>query len=139
MEQRTLTAAYKFYCGKVLEGAHGAEADNDATYEVFQAQMERYLGQDVTDASGRQLGKIENDMGAIHNLVASNMVDLAGRFVFDKNGVEVFNFGKHKGKAVSEVLQKERGYYDWMMKGDFPLDTKRKLTAIKLKNFQFGS
>lgn len=136
MEQRTLTAAYKFYCGKELVGAHGADADNDATYEVFQAQIERYLGKEVTDASGRQLGRIENDMGAIHNLVASNMVDLAGRFVFDKNGVEVFNFGKHKGQSVAEVLQKERGYYDWMMKGDFPLDTKRKLTAIKLKNFK---
>jgi DNA polymerase-3 subunit epsilon len=136
MEQRTLTAAYKFYCGKVLEGAHGAEADNDATYEVFKAQLERYQGQDVVDAAGNELGKIENDMASIHNLVASNMVDLAGRFVFNKEGVEVFNFGKHKGTPVAEVLQKERGYYDWMMKGDFPLDTKRKLTQMKLKNFQ---
>lgn len=138
MEQRTLTAAYKFYCGKELVGAHGAEADNDATFEVFKAQIERYQGQDVVDASGNELGKIENDMGAIHNLVASNMVDLAGRFVFNKDGVEVFNFGKHKGVPVSEVLKRERGYYDWMMNGDFPLDTKRKLTAIKLKSFQFG-
>lgn len=136
MEQRTLTAAYKFYCGKVLEGAHGAEADNDATYEVFKAQLERYQGQEVIDASGRQLGKIENDMGAIHNLIASNMVDLAGRFVLNKEGIEVFNFGKHKGQPVAEVLKKERGYYDWMMNGDFPLDTKRKLTQMKLKSFQ---
>lgn len=138
MEQRTLTAAYKFYCGKTLEGAHGAEADNNATYEVFKAQIERYAGQEVTDASGRQLGKIQNDMAAIHHLVASNMVDLAGRIVLNDKGVEVFNFGKHKGRPVTEVLDKERGYYDWMMNGDFPLDTKRKLTQIKLKNFQMG-
>lgn len=136
MEQRTLTAAYKFYCGKKLEGAHGAEADNDATYEVFKAQIERYNGEEVTDASGRKLGKIENDMAAIHNLVASNMVDLAGRIVLNDKGEEVFNFGKHKGKPVAEVLNRERGYYDWMMQGDFPLDTKRKLTQIKLKGFQ---
>lgn len=138
MEQRTLTAAYKFYCGKKLEGAHGAEADNDATYEVFKAQIERYKGQDVTDASGRELGKIENDMNAIHQLVASNMVDLAGRIVLNDKNVEVFNFGKHKGKSVGEVFKREPGYYDWMMQGDFPLDTKRKLTQIKLKGFQMG-
>ena len=136
MEQRTLTAAYKFYCGKELEGAHGAEADNDATYEVFKAQIEMYLGQPVTDASGRDLGKIENDMAAIHHLVASNMVDLAGRIVLNDNNEEVFNFGKHKGRPVADVFKKEPGYYDWMMQGDFPLDTKRKLTKIKLRGFQ---
>lgn len=136
MEQRTLTAAYKFYCGKELKGAHGAEADNDATYEVFKAQMEMYLGQSVTDASGRDLGKIENDMGAIHHLVASNMVDLAGRIVLNDNNEEVFNFGKHKGRSVADVFKKEPGYYDWMMQGDFPLDTKRKITKIKLRGFQ---
>ncbi|KYG72534.1 MULTISPECIES: 3'-5' exonuclease [Roseivirga] len=136
MEQRTLTAAYKFYCGKELEGAHGAEADNDATYEVFKAQIEKYNGQAVTDASGRDLGKIENNMASIHHLVASNMVDLAGRMVFNDKGVEVFNFGKNKGKPVADVLKREPGYYDWMMQGDFPLDTKRKLTQIKLRGFQ---
>lgn len=138
MEQRTLSAAYRFYCDKELEGAHGAEADNDATYEVFKAQIERYKDQPVTDASGRDLGVIKNDMAAIHHLVASNMVDLAGRMVFNDKNVEVFNFGKHKGRPVADVLKREPGYYDWMMQGDFPLDTKRKLTQIKLRGFQMG-
>ncbi len=138
MEKRTLTAAYKFYCNKELEGAHGALADTQATLEVLKAQIERYNGQDVIDNSGKVIGKIENDMASIHQLVSSNMVDLAGRIVFNNKGIEVFNFGKHKGKPVAEVLQKERGYYDWMMQGDFPLDTKRKLTQIKLKSFNMG-
>ncbi|NVJ46170.1 MAG: 3'-5' exonuclease [Cytophagia bacterium] len=138
MEQRTLSAAYQFYCNKELEGAHGAEADNDATFEVFKAQIERYMDQPVTDASGRDLGVIKNDMAAIHHLVASNMVDLAGRMVFNDKNVEVFNFGKHKGRPVADVLKREPGYYDWMMQGDFPLDTKRKLTQIKLRGFQMG-
>jgi len=138
MEKRTLTAAYKFYCDKNLEGAHGAEADTMATYEVFMSQIERYQGQDVLDMQGNVVSRIENDMNSIHKLVSSNMVDLAGRLVLNDKGVEVFNFGKHKGKPVAEVFKKESGYYDWMMKGDFPLDTKRKLTQIKLKNFQLG-
>lgn len=138
MEKRTLTAAYKFYCDKDLEGAHGAEADTLATYEVFKAQLERYDGQEVTDISGNVVSKIENDMGAIHQLVASNMVDLAGRLQLNDKGVEVFNFGKHKGRPVAEVFKREPGYYDWMMQGDFPLDTKRKLTQIKLKGFRLG-
>ena len=138
MEKRTLTAAYKFYCDKDLEGAHGAEADTVATYEVLKAQIERYRGQEVTDIGGNVLTTLENDMASIHQLVASNMVDLAGRLVLNDKGVEVFNFGKHKGKPVSQVFKKEPGYYDWMMNGDFPLDTKRKLTQIKLKGFQLG-
>jgi DNA polymerase-3 subunit epsilon len=138
MEKRTLTAAYKFYCDKDLEGAHGAEADTIATYEVFQSQLERYEGQEALDMGGNVLTTIQNDMASIHQLVASNMVDLAGRFVLNDKGVEVFNFGKHKGKPVADVLKKERGYYDWMMQGDFPLDTKRKLTQIKLRDFQMG-
>lgn len=139
MEKRNLTSAYKFYCQKELVGAHGALVDTEATLEVFKSQIERYDGLEVTDLSGNSIGKIENDMASIHALVASNMVDLAGRFVFNEKGIEVFNFGKHKGKAVTEVLNSERGYYDWMMKGDFPLDTKRRLTQIKLKNFKMGS
>ena len=138
MEKRTLSAAYKFYCDKELIGAHGAEADNDATYEVFKSQIEKYNGQEATDTSGNAIGKIENDMASIHNLVASNMVDLAGRLVLNDKGIEVFNFGKHKGKPVADVFKREPGYYDWMMQGDFPLDTKRKLTQIKLRNFQLG-
>ena len=134
MEKRTLTAAYQFYCNKTLEGAHGAEADTMATYEVLKAQITRYEGQNVTDIVGNVVSKIENDMDSLHKLVSSNMIDLAGRLVLNDKGVEVFNFGKHKGKAVSELFKKEPSYYEWMMQGDFPLDTKRKLTQIKLKS-----
>ena len=136
MEKRTLTAAYQFYCNKTLEGAHGAEADTMATYEVLLAQIARYEGQNATDMAGNVVSKIENDMNSIHTLVSSNMVDLAGRLVLNDKGVEIFNFGKHKGKAVSELFKKEPSYYDWMMQGDFPLDTKRKLTQIKLKSLK---
>lgn len=135
MEKRNLSSALKFYCNKTLEGAHSAEADTLATYEVLKSQIERYDGQEVTDLLGTKLGIIENDMGTLHALTNSNMVDLAGRMVFNKDGEEVFNFGKNKGKLVSQILKKEPGFYDWMMKGDFPLDTKRKLTEIKLRAF----
>ena len=117
MEQRTLSAAYKFYCNKVLEGAHGAEVDATATYEVLEAQIERYpvLGntiESITKAIGEEV-----------------IVDFARRFIME-NGVEIFNFGKFKGRAVSDVLRAEPQYYDWMMKGDFPMHTKQKLTEI---------
>jgi len=117
MEQRTLSAAYRFYCNKTLDGAHSAEVDATATYEILEAQTERYpnLGHTVdtiTKAIGEEL-----------------IVDFARRFVME-NGVEVFNFGKFKGKPVSEVLRAEPQYYDWMMKGDFPMHTKQKLTEI---------
>ncbi|PIB34759.1 DNA polymerase III subunit epsilon [Reichenbachiella sp. 5M10] len=135
MEKRTLTAAYKFYCDQDLEGAHGAEADTLATAAVIKAQVERYQGQEAVDALGNKIGKIENSVDSLHNISASKMVDLAGRFVFNDQGVEVFNFGKHKNKPVEDILKAESGYYDWMMKGDFPLDTKRKLTQIKLRGF----
>lgn len=135
MEKRTLSAAYKFYCNKTLEGAHSAEVDTLATYEVLKAQVEKYEGQEAVDPLGKPLGTVTNDMGALHDLTSSNMVDLAGRIVKNNDGVEVFNFGKHRLKPVEEVLRREPGYYDWMMKGDFPLDTKRKLTQIKLRGF----
>jgi DNA polymerase III subunit epsilon len=117
MEQRTLGAAYKFYCSKVLEGAHGAEVDATATYEILEAQVERYpaLGNTV-DAILKSIGE-------------EVIVDFARRFVME-NGVEVFNFGKFKGRAVADVLRSEPQYYDWMMKGDFPQHTKQKLTEI---------
>ena len=139
MEKRTLTAAYKFYCGKELEGAHGAEADTLATFEVLKAQVEKYDGQDVVDNLGKKLGTISNDMAHLHNITSSNMVDLAGRIIKNGEGVEVFNFGKHRLKPVEDIFAKEPGYYDWMMKGDFPLDTKKKLTAIKLRGFNNGN
>lgn len=117
MEQRTLGAAYKFYCNKVLEGAHSAEVDATATWEVLEAQVERYpLIGDTVESIVKFTGE-------------DDIVDFARRFVKEK-GIEVFNFGKHKGKPVTQVLKEEPQYYDWMMKGDFPLDTKQKLTEI---------
>ena len=135
MEKRNLSAAYKFYCGKSLENAHSAEADTIASYEVFKAQMERYEGEEAEDLEGNKLGVIQNEMKKIHNLLNEKMVDLAGRFIFNENGEECFNFGKHKGKTIENVLKEEPSYYDWMMKGDFPLDTKRKFTQVKLRSF----
>lgn len=135
MEKRTLSAAYKFYCGKELVDAHSAEADTLATLEVLDAQVQKYEGELLKDLKGNAIGTIENSVDTIHKLTTDNMVDLAGRFVFNSDNVEVFNFGKHKGKPVEEVLKKEPGYYDWMMKGDFPHDTKRRLTQIKLRSF----
>ncbi len=135
MEKRNLSAAYKFYCGKVLENAHSAEADTLATYEVFKAQVQRYEGEEVEDLQGNKIGVLENDMKKIHGLINERMVDLAGRFIFNDEGQEVFNFGKLKGKTIEQVLVEEPGYYDWMMKGDFPLDTKRKFTQVKLRSF----
>ncbi|MFC0776113.1 exonuclease domain-containing protein [Terrimonas alba] len=117
MEQRTLGAAYKFYCNKTLEGAHSAEADASATYEILEAQTQRYPALGNT---------VESIIKAIGEDV---IVDFARRFVME-NGVEVFNFGKFKGRAVSDVLKTEPQYYDWMMKGDFPQHTKQKLTEI---------
>ncbi len=117
MEQRTLSAAYKFYCSKDLVGAHGAEADAVATLEVLEAQILKY----------EQLG---NTVDSILRFTGDDLiVDLSRRFVME-NGVETFNFGKFKGRAVAEVLKSEPQYYDWMMKGDFTLHTKKKLTEI---------
>lgn len=117
MEQRTLSAAYKFYCSKNLEAAHSAEADAVATLDVLYAQIEKYP----------QLGtSIDSILTCIGE---DNIVDFARRMVME-NGVEVFNFGKHKGRGVADVLKAEPQYYDWMMKGDFPMHTKQKLTEI---------
>lgn len=117
MEQRTLSAAYKFYCNKNLEDAHSAEADASATWDILQAQLDKYpqLGNTV-DSILKVLGE-------------ENLVDFARRMIME-NGVEVFNFGKHKGRSVADVLRAEPQYYDWMMKGDFPMHTKQKLTEI---------
>lgn len=138
MEKRTLAAAYNFYCGKTLENAHSAEADTLATFEILKKQVERYENQEVEDIGGKIIGRIENDMQALHSLTVNNMVDLAGRIVMNNNGEEIFNFGKHKGKRVIDVFEEEPAYYDWMIKNDFPLDTKRRLTEIKLKKFNMG-
>lgn len=135
MEPRNLSAAYKFYCGKNLEGAHSAEADTLATLEILDAQVRRYDGVTITDEKGREIQPVRNDMDALHEITAARLVDFAQRMKFDPDGRELFNFGKHSGKPVVEVLKAEPSYYDWMMKGDFPLDTKRKLTEIKLREF----
>ncbi len=132
MEKRNLSAAFKFYCGKDMTDAHSAEADTQATMEVLFAQIERYENQEVTDGLGKKVGVIENNMDVLHKLTASNLVDLAGRIFKNEKDEAVFNFGKHKGKAVLQVLKDEPSFYEWMMKGDFPLDTKRRLTEIKL-------
>ena len=117
MEKRTLGAAYKFYCEKELTDAHSAEADASATWEILQAQLTRY------EHLGNTVETVLQFTGE------EKFVDFARRFVFD-NDKEVFNFGKHKGRCVAEVLKAEPQYYDWMMKGDFPLHTKQKLTEI---------
>ena len=122
LEQRTLSAAYKFYCDKNLEDAHTAEADTRATYEVLKAQLDRYA--DV----------LENDINFLSNYSCySRNVDFAGRIVYNDQDVEVFNFGKYKGVPVKEVLQKDPGYYSWIMQGDFTLNTKNVLTKIRLR------
>jgi DNA polymerase-3 subunit epsilon len=125
-EQRTLSAAYKFYCDKELEDAHSAAADIFATYEVLLAQLDRYpdLGNEIETLSEFSYHK--------------KNADLVGRIVFDEHGREVFNFGKYNGKPVEEVLAKDQGYYGWMMNADFPLYTKKILTEIKLRSSLFG-
>jgi DNA polymerase III subunit epsilon len=136
MEKRTLSAAFKFYCDKEITDAHSAEADTQATLEVLYAQITRYENQEVTDGLGKKIGVIQNDMEALHKLTASNLVDLAGRMVRNEKDEVIFNFGKHKGKVATQVLKDEPSFYDWMMKGDFPLDTKRRLTEIKLSGLK---
>ena len=135
MEPRTLGAAYKFYCNKDLENAHSAEADTLATYHILKAQIARYADKQVKDAEGKVSVPIKNDMQVLHDFSVGNMVDLAGRMVMSDKGDELFNFGKYKGMKVKDTLLKDPMYYDWIMKGDFPQDTKKKLTQIKLKNF----
>ncbi len=121
MEQRTLSAAYKFYCGRTLEDAHTAEADTRATYEVLMAQLDRYP-------------ELQNDMAFLAEISSYNRnVDFAGRMVYDDKGVEVFNFGKYKGESVSEVLKRDPGYYGWILNSDFMLNTKAMLTKIRLR------
>lgn len=123
MEQRTLSAAYKFYCNKTLENAHTAAADTMATYEVLQAQLDRYP-------------ELQNDIAFLSDFSSyNNNVDFAGRMIYNDKKEEVFNFGKFKGRLVEDVLKNEPGYYAWMMNSDFPLNTKQKLTEIKLRNF----
>ena len=131
MEQRTLKAAYQFYCNKEIVNAHSAEADTRATMEVLIAQIARYEKQEWEDKKGNRSFPVVNDVEALHQFTNLNSpVDFAARMVYNEQGEEVFNFGKHKGKPVEEVFRIEPSYYSWMMQGDFPLYTKRKLEEI---------
>ncbi|MBU1012891.1 MAG: ribonuclease H-like domain-containing protein [Bacteroidetes bacterium] len=140
MEQRTLKAAYKFYCGKDLIGAHGAEADTKATYEILVAQLEKYQNAEFEDKDGSISVPVKNDIHTLHEFSKQkNNADLVGHLIFDEHNIELFNFGKHKGKSVEDIFKQEPSYYDWMMKSDFPLSTKNVITAIKLRGFNQGS
>lgn len=120
-EQRTLSAAYQFYCGKNLEDAHTALADTRATYEVLKAQLDKYPD-------------LQNDIKFLSDYSSfTKNVDFAGRMVYDDNGAEVFNFGKYKGQLVKDVLAKDPGYYSWILNSDFTLNTKAALTRILLR------
>jgi DNA polymerase-3 subunit epsilon len=125
-EQRTLSAAYQFYCSKELVDAHSSKADTKATFEVLKAQLDKYPD-------------LENDVEKLADFSSfNNIVDFAGRIIYDENGIEIFNFGKHKGKPVEAVFKEEPSYYSWMINGDFPLYTKKILTEIKLRSFGKG-
>lgn len=123
MEPRNLSAAYKFYCEKSLENAHSAKADTEATWEILKAQLERYE-------------TLEKNIEFLHKFSGqSNFADLAGRMVYNEHGDVLFNFGKHKGKKVKDVLKQEPGYYDWIQNNDFAFQTKKVLTRIRLESF----
>ena len=120
-EERTLAAALKFYTGSSLENAHTAEADTNATYEILKAQLERYPD-------------LDNDMKTLSEFTTRKKIaDFAGMIAFDKNNEEIFTFGKHKSKKVNDILESEPGYFSWIQNADFPLYTKKVLTAIKLR------
>ncbi len=122
-EQRTLSAAYQFYCKKTLENAHSAEADTKATYEILKSQLDRY-------------SDLENDMDFLSKYTSYNRnVDFAGRIIYNDKDEEIFNFGKYKGQKVEDVFSKDLGYYGWILNSDFPLYTKKVLTNIKLRGF----
>ena len=121
-EQRTLVAAYRFYCDKDLTAAHSAEADSMATYEVLKAQLDRYPD-------------LENDIDYLSKYTEQNRcADYAGRILYDKDGAEIFGFGKYKGRRVADVFREEPSYYAWMMNGDFPKYTKKVITEIRLRD-----
>lgn len=132
MEQRTLVAAYKFYCGKELDGAHSADADTRATYEVLKAQLDRYKDVPFVERDGRTCCPVVNDIEALSRFTCNaQWADLVGHIGYDKAHREVFNFGKHKGKALEQIFQQEPAYYDWMMKADFPLSTKQVVQQVQ--------
>ncbi|ASF43194.1 3'-5' exonuclease [Capnocytophaga endodontalis] len=121
MEQRTLSAAYKFYCGKDLIDAHTASADTNATYEILKAQLDRY-------------DSLENNIKKLSEFTYRKQIaDFAGFIGYNDKGEEIFTFGKHKGKRVEDIFDEEPGYFGWLLGANFPLYTKKILTAIKLR------
>ncbi len=137
MEQRTLTAASRFYLKKELINAHSAEADVIATYEILKAQLDKYEESEFTDKSGNISKPVVNDMEALHSFSAHHKnADLMGQIIFNKDGKETFNFGKHRGRTVEDVFTSEPSYYNWMQNADFPLYTKKLLTNIKFRMMQ---
>ena len=140
MEQRTLVAAYKFYCQKDLTNAHSAEADTTATYEILEAMLDKYEGAEFVDKKGNVSQPVVNDVKALSEFSTVNRnVDLIGHIVYNEDDDEVFNFGKNKGRLVADVFKKEPSYYDWMMKGQFPEYTKKVITKIKLRSASQGN
>ena len=134
MEPRTLKGAYRYFCHAELEGAHGAMADTKATYDVLRAMLDKYEGVGYEDAKGNVSQGPVNDMDQLAEFSAHHRnADLSGQIIFDDEGKEVFLFGKHKGKRVEDVFRIEPTYYSWMMNNDFPLYTKKVITAIKLR------
>ncbi|MDZ7776894.1 MAG: 3'-5' exonuclease [Bacteroidales bacterium] len=139
MEQRTLHAAYQFYCDKDLTEAHSAEADTLATYEVLKAQLQKYEETPFIDKEGNKSFPVKNNVEQLHEFSHYHKnADLVGQIIFDEEGKEVFNFGKHKGRRVEDVFRKTPSYYDWMMNADFPRSTKKLITAIKMREFNQG-
>jgi DNA polymerase-3 subunit epsilon len=133
MEQRTLKAAVKFFLNKDLENAHSAEADVMGTFEVLEAQLDKYANTEFTDRDGEISKPVVNDMEALAKFSTHHKnADLMGQIIFNQEGLETFNFGKHRGKTVKEIFLNDPSYYSWMMKADFPLYTKKILTRIKL-------
>jgi DNA polymerase III subunit epsilon len=140
MEQRTLSAAYKFYCGKDLINAHSAEADTLATLEILKAQIERYENTEYTDKEGKRSTPVINDIKALHEFsVVHPFADLVGHLIYNEKGEEVFNFGKNKGKIAADIFRSEPSYFSWMMNADFPESTKKIIMAIKMREVLGGA
>ncbi|MEI6455973.1 MAG: 3'-5' exonuclease [bacterium] len=136
MEPRNLSAAYKFYCNKELVNAHSAESDTIATFEILKSQLDRYKGIPYKERRGKVTEPVVNDVKALSDFsFASRAADLVGHIIYDERNQEIFNFGKHKGKSVVQVFKDEPSYYDWIMKSEFPLSTKKVVTSIKLRGF----
>jgi len=136
MEPRNLSAAYKFYCNKEIENAHSALSDTKATLEILKSQITHYENTDYLNPDGVITQPVKNNIDALASFSQQHSgADLAGNIIYNDEGKEIFNIGKHKGKLVEEVFRVEPQYYEWMMRADFPLYTKKIITAIRLRRF----